>query len=275
MAVLTPEQVKAMRWPVLTPAGAAQDVPAVVLNRPVCVVGSRRGRVNLLIEHPLVSKTHALIVRSGGTVYVRDLASVNHVYVNGSPVRESVLAHGDALRIGPVEYSCAVGFREKTTQPDEHSAAAHVEHRGAAVAMTRRSLLIGTRRGCEVLVDDPVVNPVHAVLFERDGRHFLRDLGGELTTFVDGSALREAELKSDCEIRIGAAVLRFRADVSDVIPLVREAMDEERPELFDETAEVLDSLPEELATIDDVTSVIADQPASGSASGHPAPNAST
>src|SRR5687768_1979614 len=83
--------------------------PAVAMDRPVCVVGRQYG-VNLPLNAPQVSKYHALIVRDGGRIYLRDLASTNGVERNGQPVGESMLHDEDSLRIGAFTLRCASGF---------------------------------------------------------------------------------------------------------------------------------------------------------------------
>lgn len=264
MAVLTPQEVAANRWPVLVPADAAQGLPAVVLNRPVCVIGSRRGTVHLALPSPLISRTHALIVHSGSLIYVRDLASTNHVYVNDKAVTEQTLTKGDVLRIGPYQLVCDKFFPDGgVTQPSPVRAALEVN--GSHTPFERRTVLIGRRDLCDAVLKDEQVASVHAVVFERGGRHFIRDLGSEVTTFVEGSASRQAELRAGDQIRIGETILRYEAEVGDVIAIAQDTMHEERPELFDETADLLDAMPDALTPIEDVTGVIAEEPAGSAA----------
>ncbi len=47
-----------------------------------------------------VSRRHCLIERQGGRVTISDLGSHNGTFVNGVPVKERVLAHGDQVRVG-------------------------------------------------------------------------------------------------------------------------------------------------------------------------------
>jgi len=47
-----------------------------------------------------VSRRHCLIERQGERVTISDLGSHNGTYVNGIPVKERVLAHGDQVRVG-------------------------------------------------------------------------------------------------------------------------------------------------------------------------------
>jgi transcriptional regulator with GAF, ATPase, and Fis domain len=54
----------------------------------------------LSIPDHLMSRRHCMVEAAGGRVTLRDLGSSNGTYVNGIPVRERVLAHGDRIRAG-------------------------------------------------------------------------------------------------------------------------------------------------------------------------------
>src|SRR5207247_1050242 len=47
-----------------------------------------------------VSRRHCLIERQGARVTISDLGSHNGTFVNGVPVKQRVLAHGDQVRVG-------------------------------------------------------------------------------------------------------------------------------------------------------------------------------
>jgi len=49
---------------------------------------------------PLVSRRHCLIRREGQGFLLQDLESRNNTFINGVPVKERELAHGDQIRIG-------------------------------------------------------------------------------------------------------------------------------------------------------------------------------
>jgi transcriptional regulator with GAF, ATPase, and Fis domain len=55
-------------------------------------------RISLL--DPLVSRRHCLIRQVGADVRLEDLDSRNSTFVNGVPVKERVLVHGDQVRVG-------------------------------------------------------------------------------------------------------------------------------------------------------------------------------
>lgn len=236
-------QVQAMHWPVLEPIEA--DDPAkpgekpalnpIALSKPVCVAGAR-SRVNLALESPLVSRAHALFVTDADSVYVRDLASLNHLFLNDAAVRESALHEGDVVRIGPFSFRCQGGF---PTSGNGHTPPAQLQQLGSdyVAEVTGRSAVIGSRQGCDVQLSDSAVEPVHAVIFHREGRWHLRDLRSSTGTYVNDELVGQIELKPGDIIRIGKESFRFQvgADVQEVeLP---EVIDNSQPVALEEPPE--------------------------------------
>ncbi|MDR9450443.1 MAG: DUF3662 and FHA domain-containing protein [Acidimicrobiia bacterium] len=74
---------------------------AVVDNR--CLIG-RAETCDITIGHPGVSRTHALLWRESGEVWVSDLGSANGTEVDGSSSHSPLLlSAGGVLALGPVE----------------------------------------------------------------------------------------------------------------------------------------------------------------------------
>src|SRR5438270_10782358 len=101
-------------WPALIPLGHHQGKPPIPLLRPVMIVGSRHN-AHLHLLSRQISKAHAVLINSDGKVYVRDLASRTHTYVNGQEVREADLVDGDLLKIGTFtfKFQAATGMKQK------------------------------------------------------------------------------------------------------------------------------------------------------------------
>lgn len=58
-----------------------------------------------ITEDPSISKIHAEIIRNGADIYIRDMGSANHTWVNGRRVTEPVLLHtGDMVKMGNTEF---------------------------------------------------------------------------------------------------------------------------------------------------------------------------
>jgi Nif-specific regulatory protein len=63
-----------------------------------------------------VSRRHCLIERAGDEFVLRDLDSFNGTYVNGVPVKERRLAHGDRISVGDSQFLFLLGEGEATTE---------------------------------------------------------------------------------------------------------------------------------------------------------------
>ena len=92
--------------PTLTPTGHFAGKPALPISRSVTLIGSRK-QARLQLISSTVSQNHALIVNADSGPFVRDLASREHVYVNGKKVKEASLNEGDEIQIGPPSRRCA------------------------------------------------------------------------------------------------------------------------------------------------------------------------
>src|SRR5919107_5353459 len=63
----------------------------------------------------LLSRRHCRVERAGDRLVLTDLESLNGTFVNGRPVREHVLAHGDRVTVGE---SCFI-FLSGEGEPSE------------------------------------------------------------------------------------------------------------------------------------------------------------
>src|SRR5260370_5665352 len=86
---------------------AGEKVPApgeLPLDRDA-VIGRDRAHVNLVLDHPRVSRRHAQVVVKGGQVSLRDLGSSNGTFVNGQRIDGyRVLQVDDRIDIGPYSF---------------------------------------------------------------------------------------------------------------------------------------------------------------------------
>jgi len=240
-------QVEGMRWPILEPLDSERR--PVALSKPVCIAGARSS-VNLTLESPLVSRSHALFVQDSDAVYVRDLASRNHIYLNDTRVRESIISNGDVLRIGPFSFR----FENRFTDSDlpvgaVEFPALHLTNGGRRIRLNGRTGVIGSRDDCDVHVDDAQVDEVHSVLFERRGNWFVRDLPSSTGTFVNDEPIVESEIKTGDTIRVGDTSLSCH--VGEMDDQVLSPADDELAAATGQTLSVLEdrSETEELPTV--------------------------
>jgi pSer/pThr/pTyr-binding forkhead associated (FHA) protein len=197
--------------PVLIPENSRPGLSAVVLNRATCVVGAR-SRVHLPLASDQVSKAHALIVNDRNCVYIRDLASRNHTFVNDTAIRETPLEDADVIKFGDFIFRCKAGFRKEAAANSRQTAPAALAMDGMGqVPIVERTLVIGSRSDCEITLSGPDVSSAHAVIFERNGERFLRDLDSLSGTLLNGTTVRERQLKLGDRIEIAGTQMHYQS----------------------------------------------------------------
>lgn len=68
--------------------------------KPPCVVG-RDSTCQVCIEHPSISRQHCQFSLNGeGTLVVKDIESMNGIYIDDSRVKQAALMPGQVLQIG-------------------------------------------------------------------------------------------------------------------------------------------------------------------------------
>jgi hypothetical protein len=75
----------------------------VEIGQPIVVLG-RHSDVDVRLKHPEISRRHCRFAFDDGVWTVRDLNSLNGVFVNTAKVREAPLQAGDRLRLGTVDF---------------------------------------------------------------------------------------------------------------------------------------------------------------------------
>src|SRR5687768_7998608 len=217
----TPPAASSSGTPSLVPQGAHLGQPAMPLGRPVTIVGSRH-RSHLHLVSRSISKAHALIVSTDAGHYIRDLASRTHVIVNGKPVKEAVLRNRDEIKIGSFtfKYSDPLGRgalravnRAAGAVPDERAPAAVLDVDGAEMPLPieDRTVLIGRRPTCDIPLTENSVSTSHAVIFELNGKRYVRDLGSRTGTFVNGEAVHQQVIELGDTLKVGDTEIRYKS----------------------------------------------------------------
>ena len=83
-----------------------------------------------------------------------------------------------------------------------------VDGAGVSEAIDGRFLVIGSRPGSDLIIEEAAVSGRHAVIFQVNGQRYVRDLDSRTGTRLNGKRVRQAELKVGDEIRVGSAKLR-------------------------------------------------------------------
>lgn len=189
-------------------------------------IGREEGQI-VLTDDPYLSPRHARLVTKGGRAVLRDLDSVNGVYIR---IREPVdLTDGDMLLLGqqvlrfelleetelPLGPATQHGVMVFGT-PEVQRIARLLQYTTEGVGrdvhyLYRDETVIGREQGDLVFTDDPFMSRRHAALtIDRASRRFaLRDLGSS-----NGTAMRfrgERALKPGDQFRVGRHLFRFES----------------------------------------------------------------
>lgn len=92
----------------LQPTGSS-----VELNHPDLVIG-RHSEADVRLPLPDVSRRHCRFYFHEGAWHVRDLKSLNGTFVNDQQVEESLICHGDTVRLGGFTFLAELVAIEKT-----------------------------------------------------------------------------------------------------------------------------------------------------------------
>lgn len=103
---------------ILQPSGAA-----VELTQPDILLG-RHSQADVRLPLPDVSRRHCRFFFGQGVWQVLDLNSLNGVFLNGEPIRQSTLHQGDLIRIGGFIF--AVDLNGADTEAAESEASAQL-----------------------------------------------------------------------------------------------------------------------------------------------------
>jgi pSer/pThr/pTyr-binding forkhead associated (FHA) protein len=75
---------------------------------------------------------------------------------------------------------------------------------GRSVALFEGEITLGRSRGCGIVLADPCISRVHALVAVRSGRVYVQDLRSSNGTFVDGERIAgEQEIREGDRIAIG------------------------------------------------------------------------
>jgi penicillin-binding protein 1A len=147
-----------------------------------CYLVGREASADLAVEHPAVSRRHALLERHGRHWLLSDCGSTNGLWWRGRRVRRLVLRHGDQVRFGPAEEG---GLPELRFAHLAHPGFQRVTRRagGALAALSALSLL--------VMALSALRTPIHGSLAGVRGPLVLYDRGGRPIASAEDQRHRE------------------------------------------------------------------------------------
>jgi pSer/pThr/pTyr-binding forkhead associated (FHA) protein len=193
--------------------------PSFRLTRALALVGSRRS-AHLHLQSSDISNAHAIILNGEAKVYVRDLVSRSGVRINGRPVRDAYLEDGDQVAFGHFifQFQAATGMRQRPVEDTTPAGWLEVDDAPFPLPIEGRVMVIGRRRGCDVVLAEETCSTSHAVIYSVSGKRFVRDLGSRTGTFLNGRWIKQEELHAGDVIRIGETDLRYATGRALALP---------------------------------------------------------
>lgn len=92
--------------------------PPVELAKEMILIG-RQEDCDVRLDHKSVSKMHCVLVKTDGTVLLRDLGSTNGTRVNGTRVRRAALLPSDKLSVANFHFRVLYGAALAAAQPED------------------------------------------------------------------------------------------------------------------------------------------------------------
>lgn len=170
------------------------------------IVVGRAPEVEMVLNHPEVSRRHCRLSREGDEWFIEDLGSRHGTVVNGSSLSSrTALQLGDQIRLGPVTLAFAVGGEKGSAIWDAEPAVPAVRYQGESVEIIplKADLVFG--RGDEVDIDlnDQSVSRRHAKIELGPDGFRLVDLSSKTGSFVNGRRFEEHDLVIGDQIWLG------------------------------------------------------------------------
>ena len=187
----------------------AQASPAVKeLNQVVTILGAGEG-ADLILGSSRVDAAHTALVSLAGGVYVCDLGAPGGTRLAGRPVRWSRLSDGDELGIGPFSFRVQLDEQDDQTPVETPVFQLRNDKTIGTIVSRSAALIIGSDRGCDVVLSDTSISPRHAlVVWTREGA-MVRDLTGRSSVRCNGRPIIMGPIVGGDAIGVGRYELIF------------------------------------------------------------------
>jgi len=207
------------------------DERIVDLDQEVVTAGrSKKNAIPIRDEHS--SREHCEVRRTPDGYMLVDLNSRNGTLVNGCPVNQHKLRHGDKIEVGDtlmiftsgesrLEYIQrdtpahlqGVGRKNSTgTGKDTHCSltVTEGERKGEKVVLEKLPFSFGRNKTCSITFKDDRVSGKHAeIAVDEEGKYVLKDLGSTNGTFINNQKITKAVLKPGAIFEVGLNKMEF------------------------------------------------------------------
>jgi ABC transport system ATP-binding/permease protein len=170
------------------------------------IVVGRAADVELVLDHPEVSRRHCRLSREGDEWFIEDLGSRHGTVVNGSRLSSRVsLRVGDQIRLGPVTLAFGVSSDETSAIWDSSRPQEAVRYQGESVEVIplKADLVFGRGDDVDIDLNDQMVSRRHAKIALGPDGFRLIDLRSKTGSFVNGRRFVEHDLVIGDQIQLG------------------------------------------------------------------------
>jgi pSer/pThr/pTyr-binding forkhead associated (FHA) protein len=91
---------------------------------------------------------------------------------------------------------------------------------GLEVSVSGRPVSIGKGATADLVLSDPAVSRLHAVISLEPNGFYVQDLGSTNGTEIDGVAIERAPLRPGARLRIGASIVEFAPRTRNLMPVL-------------------------------------------------------
>lgn len=212
-----PMAVPSARRLSLVVGAGTKDERLVACRRVVTLIGSRDG-CKIVLNHPRVAPVHVALINEGSRVVAVDLVTKHGTLLNGLSLQHEKLSDGDVITVQKWDFGVRIEEPVMDDHADVHpfpldeSPRVTLEHAGTKKLFQpkREVCTIGRRPGCDIVLSDPDVSRVHAILLTYFGQPALFDLLSRNRTFVNDQAVQFKLLSHEDQVSVGAEHFHVR-----------------------------------------------------------------
>jgi ABC transport system ATP-binding/permease protein len=168
------------------------------------IIVGRAADVDLVLNHPEVSRRHCRFSREGDEWFIEDLGSRRGTVVNGNRLSSRVpLGQGDQIRIGPVTLAFGVSSETHAATWEAAQGAVRFQAESVGLIPLKANLVFGRGNEADIDLDDPSVSRRHAKIEAGPDGFRLIDLDSKTGSFINGRRFLEHELVIGDQIQLG------------------------------------------------------------------------
>jgi len=199
----------------------------IEIERAPFILGRSREKTDHRIDSPSVSSVHAKVLMSEEGIFIEDMNSSNHTYINGKMIEADdtgisigLLSNNDTLKLAEEEFKVEIIPEKKETDKSAEKGGYFIvedARNGEKKEIKKNTFSLGRDRGDADLkiADKNTVGRVHARIRLENSTEdvFIKDEDSANGTFINGEKLAKGEerkIDSGDEIKLSDVVIRFR-----------------------------------------------------------------